>query len=167
MTITRLTLALAALAALLSVQLAREWDTPPPELAPPPPAQPPPLPPPPTLATPPVERYAEMVARPLFSASRRPVAKKVAQATAHSPIRPPEARLVGVLLTEDVHVALVAEGTKAPRRMAEGQLVDGWTIAAVEPRRVLLRREGLEHELLLAKPKAPGPGPARRQPAKR
>lgn len=167
MRVSRLSLALFALAVLLAVQLERALDqAAPDDAAAPPPAAAQALPPPPGLATPPLEHYGEMVARPLFSASRRPVARKQ-PLVARSQTRPPDARLIGVLLTEDIRMALLTEGGKPPRRLAVGQQVDGWTIAAIEPRRVLLRQGALDHELLLAKPKMAGTARARRQPQRR
>lgn len=166
MRVSRLSLALLALAMLLAVQLERALDRAAPDGAAPLLAAAKALPPPPGLATPPLEHYGAMVARPLFSASRRPVTRKQ-PLVAHSQTSPPDARLVGVLLTEEMRMALLTEGGKPPRRLAVGQEVDGWTIAAIEPRRVLLRQGGLDHELLLAKPKMAGPAPGRRQLQKR
>lgn len=147
---TRLSLALAILAAALAAQLARDLTRPPPEMPDMASATPKPLPPPPLLDTPPVEQFTAMVSRPLFAASRRPVAGKPAAAT----LRLPEARLVGVLLSGTLRQALLKiDAAKPPRRLTEGQELDGWTIAVIEPRRVLLRQGELEHELALVKPK--------------
>ncbi|HSV28131.1 MAG TPA: hypothetical protein VLL76_01195, partial [Candidatus Omnitrophota bacterium] len=97
----------------------------------------PPLPPAPTWQPPPIDSFAEMVERPLFTPSRRPPARKVEAAM---PLKTPEGRLVGVVVGNGAKVALIEEtgGTKAIRRLKEGQSFDGWMVADIAPGRVLL-----------------------------
>lgn len=108
-----------------------------------------PLPPSPRLAAPPPEHFTEMVARPLFVPGRRPIGGPTAQGSD----RVPRLRLVGIVLSGAVRLALVQSDGAAPRKLAEGQSLDGWMVAAIEPRRIVLRRDQLEHSLALVKAK--------------
>lgn len=141
--------ALLILAVVLTGRLAVDAARPAPEAMMPRPADVAPLPTPPHLEAPPAKHFAEMVARPLFSPGRRPVGGPAAQGSD----RPPQARLVGIVLSGSVRLALVESGGSAPRRLAEGQNLEGWLVAAIEPGRVVLRRDQFEYALSLVKPK--------------
>lgn len=145
-------LALAALAMALAGHLAIELGRPPPEPPVPPPARLQPLPPPPTLDMPALDRFTEMVARPPFSPDRRPAD---GGGNGGGTAGPPQARLVGVVLSGTTRLALIVNGGGPPRRLEVGQILDGWTIAAIEPDRVVLRRDRQDQALLLVKPKRP------------
>jgi hypothetical protein len=108
-----------------------------------------PPPPPPHLSAPPPEQFAAMVARPLFLPGRRPIGGPAGQ----GPDPLPQMRLVGIVLSGKVRLALVQSGDAAVRRLAEGQNLDGWIVAAIEPARVVLRRDQIEHALALVKVK--------------
>jgi hypothetical protein len=82
----------------------------------------------------------EIIARPLFSPSRRPVVA-VEQAAAPAPVEAlPSLVLIGVLLTEHQQAALMqpADGGE-PSWVREGGNVQGWRIEKIERSRVLLR----------------------------
>jgi hypothetical protein len=107
----------------------------------------------PTFALPPLNIYSEVVARPLFSPTRRPSA---APASAE---RPANFILTGIIISRRERHVLIAHGV--PRRVdrvAEGQDVEGWTVKAIDADRVLLIRGGDEIELKpAAKPGQPTP----------
>jgi hypothetical protein len=82
----------------------------------------------------------EIVARPLFSPSRRPVVA-VEQEAAPAPVEAlPALVLIGVLLTDQQRAALMqpADGGE-PSWVREGSDVQGWRIEKIERNRVHLR----------------------------
>lgn len=100
------------------------------------------------FALPPLEAFGDIVARPLFWASRRPIAEASAAA-------PSDLVLLGVLLAPNETVAIVRHG-KPPRvdRIREGAVLEGWKFVEVALSRVLLERGATRVEL---KPKDPHP----------
>ena len=85
---------------------------------------------------PPLRDFGEVLARPVFSETRRPPAPEAAAAGTTAPFA-----LVGVVLSANERHALVEHGQPARiDRVAEGQELDGWTLAAVQLDRVVLRR---------------------------
>jgi general secretion pathway protein N len=98
-------------------------------------------------ALPPIESYAEVTARPLFSATRRPAPQ---QAFARGSPELTSLVLTGVILTSDSRTALVQEA-KAPKpiRLTEGQEIQGWTVQSILPDRIVIRRGTVEQEVRL------------------
>ena len=98
-----------------------------------------------SFAMPPLQAYAEVTARPLFSPGRRPpsVSQQVAGPAS-------SLALVGVVISRDGRIALIRQG-KAPAaaRVQEGQLVDGWTVKSIAADRVVVRSGATEAELKL------------------
>jgi general secretion pathway protein N len=96
---------------------------------------------------PPIESYAEVMARPLFSASRRPAPQQVAQ---RGSLEPASLALTGIILSSQSRTALVQEAkSPKPIRLAEGQEVQGWTVQSILPDRIVIRRGTLEQEVKL------------------
>jgi len=99
----------------------------------------------PAFAVPPLQTYAEVTERPLFSPSRRPAAVTQQVAGPASSLA-----LVGVVISGDGRVALIRQG-KAPAlaRVREGQQVEGWTVRSIAPDRVVVRNGTSEAQLKL------------------
>ena len=96
---------------------------------------------------PPLETYAEVTARPLFFPTRRPAP---VQAVSAELVDARALVLVGVILSETGRVALIAR-TNLPgaHRVAEGEEIEGWTLASIEADRVVLHHGTTEAELRL------------------
>ena len=103
----------------------------------------------------------EIVARPLFSPSRRPAPPQASQAPAIDVVsdEKPTLELIGTMLAGDSHIALFKHATDGLIRLKPGQSFEGWTIVDVENQRVSLENDdGLEVLTLrkdLVRPKAP------------
>lgn len=114
----------------------------------------------PRFAMPPPDRYEEVNARPLFSPTRRPPAPEAPGAGAA-----PEASftLVGIVISTEDRLALLEHG-QPPRieRVFEGQQLDGWSVEAILPDRVVLRHGGTREEV---RPRDAPPGRPTRAPA--
>ena len=82
-----------------------------------------------------LERYQEVLTRPLFSPSRRGVTANVA------PDQPAELPVLqGVVLARDKRIALVAFGNPSTvRRVKEGQDIGRWQIEKILADRIALR----------------------------
>lgn len=109
---------------------------------------------------------SEIVERPLFAPGRRrvsPIASAVAAPTAApAPPPPPLAKkymLVGILVLDGTPQAMLREiaGAGPTHRLRPGSTIEGWTLAAIEPRRAARfeRPDGRE-TLRLAHPTAGG-----------
>ncbi|HEV2552086.1 MAG TPA: hypothetical protein VGU20_32560 [Stellaceae bacterium] len=108
----------------------------------------------------PLRDFGEVLARPVFSETRRPPAPEAAAPGATAPFA-----LVGVVLSAKERHALLEHGLPPHiDRVAEGQEVDGWTLEAVQLDRVVLRR-GDNRVEVKAKDKAPTPAPQQRRAA--
>jgi general secretion pathway protein N len=109
------------------------------------------------FALPPVQRFAVVTERPLFSPDRKPPQHADDTAGAWSSFV-----LAGVIITSASREALVLHGK--PQTIAhiqEGQALEGWTVTSIYPDRVVFRDGLSEHELRLI-PKAPPPAVATR-----
>lgn len=111
------------------------------------------------FAMPPLRSFAEVLARPLFSPTRRPSLDAPAAGDARSS----GFTLVGIVISSGEHHALIEHG-QPPRleRVVEGQELDGWTVEAIAPDAVALRRA--DQRLELKAKDAPPPAPQRRAP---
>ena len=106
----------------------------------------------PVFAMPPLSAYADVLARPLFSETRRrPAIISVRDD------KPADFTLVGIVISPTERHALLSHGTPAQlEHVVEGQSVDGWTVTAIEPSRVVLAQGGREAEIFTGK-KPPQP----------
>ncbi len=87
---------------------------------------------------PPASAFSDVVARPLFSDTRRP--STVATAT---PDARPTFVLVGTVLSSEARDALIRHGQPARvDHVAEGQTIDGWTVDSILPDRVVFTKAG-------------------------
>ncbi len=114
----------------------------------------------------PTSTFAKSLERPLFHKSRRPLPPKPLEPVVQDeqPQPPPPAPLVrpplsesyslrGVMIVEGQGFALFErkDGTGLVNKPA-GELLDGWTIEAVEPEKVILSLDGNKDEIELVKP---------------
>jgi general secretion pathway protein N len=100
-----------------------------------------PLPPAVAYEPPPASTFDGVLARPLFSPSRRPPDDAPALAVEAAPVLAAfELELVGVLINGEERVALVRQpGVAVLLRLAPGAVAAGWTVESIEPDRVLFR----------------------------
>ena len=106
-------------------------------------------------ALPPLQSFASITDRPLFSQTRRPSP----QGTDDSLGPWSSLVLAGIIISPTSREALILHGKpQTVVHVEEGQNVDGWLITSILPDRVVLRGGGTEHELTLldkAEPAAP------------
>lgn len=106
---------------------------------------------------PPIQRFAIVTERPLFSPDRKPQLHADDTAGAWSSFV-----LAGIIITPASREALVLHGKpQSIAHIQEGQALEGWTVTSIYPDRVVFRDGLSEHELKLT-PKAPPPTVATR-----
>lgn len=91
----------------------------------------------------------EIIDRPLFFASRRPLPPEppaVAEAKPE-PIPPVDFTLVGTVLSGSSRVALIKPDKTALVELALGQAVGAWTVSAIDADRIVVRHGGTEQLL--------------------
>ena len=105
-------------------------------------ADPAPLPPTPPAAEftlPALDAFTSVLARPMFSTSRRPPAETVAVAIA-TPEPTLDLALRGVILSSDERIALIVPAARTEVvRLREGEQFQGWTLVVVEADHVVFR----------------------------
>jgi general secretion pathway protein N len=91
--------------------------------------------------------FGEIVARPLFSPTRRP--PPVREQTATATVAQPETfALIGVIISTEGRMALLRTiATDEVQRAVEGQSVGGWEVGAINPTHVVLQR-GKDKEVI-------------------
>ena len=104
-----------------------------------------------TFTLPPLQRFGMVTERPLFSPDRKPPQHTDDTAGAWSSFV-----LSGIIITPQSREALVLHGKpQAVAHVQEGQALEGWTVAAIDPDRVVFRDGPNEHELRLTPKTAP------------
>ncbi len=117
-----------------------------------------------------IERYAEMVEKPLLVKERRPI-KTAEEETIDPDLEVKKtklnSKLMGVISTPAGIVALILN-SKTGRyvRAKQGEEVDNWRVTEVQPDKVILKQGNETEELQLRKPK-PKHRPKRLRPKKR
>ena len=118
--------------------------------------------------------YDEIVERPLFYPDRRPEEEDPQLVQAPTPESEPqpeaELSLIGVMLTDNIQIALIRSGTSGNvARLRLGESVADWRLEQVMPQQVILQREGETRELELLRnrrqPKGRGVRPSTAGPA--
>jgi hypothetical protein len=90
---------------------------------------------------PPINKFSEFIARPLFAPSRRPPPPKTDSNSTVEVSKPESFDLVGVIISADERMALLQTlGTGEVMRAVEGQTVGGWKVQAIKPTEVELKR---------------------------
>ncbi len=119
---------------------------------------------PPIAAIAPEQAYPETAARPLFTPTRRPVPEAPTQQSA---MVKGQFVLQGVTIHGDTRIALLREKASGrTHRVERGRILNGLTLASVEPDRVVLAQGPDSEELVLTVQKGPpappqsGPVPA-------
>lgn len=102
--------------------------------------------------------------RPIFSATRRPPPRAVAAAPAERPQAPPLPKpvegppplmLVGAVVGEGDAIAILINRTDQKIvRLRQGESLNGWSLAAVQPREVTLKQGDRSEVLALQRPEA-------------
>ena len=105
---------------------------------------------------PPLEQYGEIIAHPVFVATRQPE-PPFEDSEPEVPAPPgPERKfsLLGVLITSKLKMALLRpeEPNAKTVRVGTGAVVDEWRLDAVFPDRIVLRKGEVTQELLLTRP---------------
>ncbi len=136
------------------------------------------------VAAAPAGASREIVERPLFFSSRRPLPPEpllVAEARPE-PEPPITFVLIGTILTGSSRTALVKPEREPPVELVPGQALNGWTVRSIDADRIMVRHGANEQLLGLrdfgagraqpavartpaARPEPPGPGGANRRPA--
>lgn len=97
---------------------------------------------------PPEGDFAEVLARPLFSATRRPKVE-TSQSTA-AVAASASFTLIGTIISQQGHYALLKSGQSARlQRVTEGQEIEGWTVDRIFLDRVMLRNASGQAEVKL------------------
>lgn len=110
-----------------------------------------------SFTLPPLQRFAVVTQRPLFSPDRKPQLRADDTAGAWSSFV-----LAGIIITSQSREALVLHGKpQTVAHLQEGQTLEGWTITSIYPDHVVFRDGVNEHELKLT-PKALPPTVATR-----
>lgn len=99
----------------------------------------------------PIERYAAMVDRPLFDATRRPPPPAVPEQARNTPAQaPPQFTLQGVVLAPGRRSAIFRNITTSKvMRVTEGSRLGEWTVESLETDRAILRHRDSTHEIVL------------------
>ncbi|MGN6314517.1 MAG: hypothetical protein ACTHMO_12260 [Rhodanobacteraceae bacterium] len=113
-------------------------------------ASPPPLPPAraatPPPSVPPLENFASVWERPLFSPDRKPIAAPATNNNANTG----DLELTGVIMLPGLHMALLREkNSNRTLRVREGQSANGATVVEVKPRSAVVEINGSRTELPL------------------
>ncbi len=112
---------------------------------------PPPLvspnPQPASFTLPPIETFAGVTERPLFSPTRQAPPLQTQEETL-GPLT--SFVLTGVIISESGRTALIRHGQPpAIARVKEGQVIEGWTVQSVQPGGVTLQHAGAQTDLKL------------------
>lgn len=121
-------------------------------------ASPPPLPPAraatPAPSVPPLEQFANVWEKPLFSPDRKPIA---VPAGSGENANSGDLELTGVIMLPGLHIALLrAKNSGHTLRVREGQSTNGATVVEVKPRSAVVDINGSRTELPLKVGPAPG-----------
>lgn len=110
---------------------------------------------PPSFSLPPLESFAAVTERPLFSPNRRPAEISSGESDAWSSFV-----LAGIIITPELREAMVLHSQPpTPIHIHEGEAMDGWTLESLSADHAVFRHDVEEHELKLnvitnAKPSA-------------
>lgn len=119
------------------------------------------------FALPELDKYEQIVSRPLFMESRRP-----GQPPAAAPPPPPppttpppiSLKLMGILSTPKGKVALIADAKGKYKRLKLNDALDGWQVIGIKPDRLFMEQNGFTEDLPLLKKREKG-APGRQPPA--
>ena len=104
-----------------------------------------------TLPIEPLDKFREVVERPLFHASRRPVPQDADDAPAVAAAELRNLTLIGILISPETKLAIFQDKSSQPLRLEAGATVGKWALAEVRADGVTLRRGGETHVIPLHK----------------
>ena len=104
-----------------------------------------------TLAFEPLDKFREVVERPLFHASRRPVPQDTDDAPAVAAAELRSLTLIGILMSPETKLAIFHDKSSQALRLEAGATVGKWSLAEVRADGVTLRRGGETHVIPLYK----------------
>jgi len=97
------------------------------------------------FSLPPLQSFAVVTERPLFSPDRRPAPASSSDSDAWSSFV-----LAGIIISQDLREAMVLHNQPPTVvHVKEGEAIDGWTLATVFPDHAVFRNGTAEHELKL------------------
>lgn len=102
-----------------------------------------------TLPIEPLDKFREVVERPLFHASRRPVPQDADDAPAVAAAELRNLTLIGILMSPETKLAIFHDKSSQPLRLEAGATVGKWALAEVRADGVTLRRGGETHVIPL------------------
>ncbi len=103
------------------------------------------------LAFAPIDKFQEIVERPLFHASRRPVPQEAEDAPALAAAELRSLTLIGILISPETQLAIFQDKGTQALRLEAGATVGKWSLAEVRADGVTLRRGGETHVIALHK----------------
>lgn len=103
---------------------------------------------------PPRQQFSQLIARPPFSATRRPPQpRRAAVVTKPQPIARPKILLVGTFVNSASGVAVIQKaGVEKQIRLSLGETIDGWKLETILPDRILLKSQDDAFEVKLREP---------------
>ena len=104
-----------------------------------------------TLALEPLDKFREVVERPVFHASRRPVPQDADDAPAVAAVELRNLTLIGILISPETKLAIFHDKSAQALRLEAGATVGKWSVAEVRADGVTLRRGGETHVIPLHK----------------
>lgn len=105
-------------------------------------------------AMPPRQQFSQLIARPPFSATRRPPQpRRTVVVTKPQPIARPKILLVGTFVNSASGVAVIQKlGVEKQIRLSLGETIDGWKLETILPDRIFLTSKDDELEVRLREP---------------
>jgi hypothetical protein len=115
-----------------------------------------------TFVFPPLETLGEIVSRPLFNDSRRPIT--VEEPTPEAKQRELNLMLSGIVIDHTGKIAHLRSATdKQTKALSEGDKIGDWQIQSILPNSVVLRSGGRVETLFMQKPGAAAAKPSKRR----
>ena len=119
-----------------------------------------------TVAFPPLDTLDDMVSRPLFNVSRRPIV--VETPTPEVKASELNVMLSGIVIGQTEQIAHLRSATdKETKALRVGDKIDGWQIQSIFPDRVVLRSGGRVETVYMQKPGESSPSAQATPPAQR
>ena len=110
----------------------------------------------PSFAAQPIETFSSIDERPLFNATRKPVASPEQNSAQSGPPPAPNASLVGVIIDGKTQMALMRSPDSAfALSYAVGSSISGWQISEIDSDKVKLISGAFTHEIDLNANRAP------------
>ena len=103
---------------------------------------------------PPRQQFSQLIARPPFAATRRPLQpRRVVVEAKPQAIPKPKILLVGTFVNSESGVAVVQKaGVEKQIRLSKGETIDGWKLEKILPDRILLKSKDEAFEVKLREP---------------